>query len=111
MECDDHLAQYIEWLWEEGEAKSFASDAVAVCQYFMRVRKCFPRSWDLLGIWGRAELPCRAPPMPIEVLWGFAGLAWQMNEPFIALSLLLGYHCMLRSVEMGSVRLRCEVGS
>ena len=53
----------------------------------------------LLTTWRQKELPARAPPLPSEALVALAGVAFAGNMPGVAACLLVGYHCMLRTVE------------
>jgi hypothetical protein len=100
---DKQLASYVEWLWQEGESKTFGTDAIAGSQYFMKVKRCFTSSWDLVKIWGRIEMPARAPPMQLLIVWAFAAFAHNSGRGDLGTVLLLGYHCLLRSAEMGSI--------
>ena len=80
---DRQFCAYIEDLWLSGEVKS-------PVHFFIMRRRIFPGAWSLYGAWERHEVPRRAAPLPIDVLFPFWGLA--------AL-LLLAFHCLLRTGE------------
>ncbi len=101
-ELDAAVAQYMEHLWQEGEPLSLATDTCAGVQHFMGRKKFLPGSWDLLKTWRRRELPRRALPFPISVVLGLAGLALYQGRVEVCATLLTGFHCMLRSIEMCS---------
>ena len=50
------------------------------------------------------ELPNRAPPLPLEALHVLAGYALFSVQPLFALSLLLGFHGLLRTGELLGVQ-------
>ena len=99
LQLDEQLSWYIEHLWETGEARNFAADALSGSQHFLMIRRQFTGSWSLLSTWQRMELPCRAPPMSKYVAWALAGYFWAQQMPDVSAVLVLGHHCMLRTNE------------
>ena len=97
---DSIVSDYLEWLWSEGEGRSEASNALAALQDAdPKLRGCLPGSWRLLRTWNANEIPERAPPMSESVLSAMVGWAI-MHEHYIALSLLVGFHGLLRAGEL-----------
>eukprot|EP00438_Fugacium_kawagutii_P012952 Skav231711 [mRNA] locus=scaffold1306:254871:262207:+ [translate_table: standard] len=98
---DGVASDYIEHLWSTGEGRALASDTLAAIQDAQpQVRGSLPGTWRLLKTWNTTELPNRAPPMPLEILEALVGYATFKNQPLMALSLLLGFHGLLRTGEI-----------
>ena len=57
-------------------------------------------SQRLLLAWSKNELPERADPLPINLLLAMVGAAIIAHKTRIALSLLLGFHILLRTNEI-----------
>ena len=60
---DREVSLFIEELWEQGDPKGWAGDCLSGLGHF--IPSCKPYlvgAWRLHAAWGRAELPCRAPP-------------------------------------------------
>ena len=69
---DTWLAQYVEFLWLEGESKNAASSTLAAVQYYVpQLRKQLPLSWKLKSAWDNLELPCQAAPLTPVLLFAF----------------------------------------
>ena len=103
---DQLLGDFIEECWEEGEGHQFVLDTkCGLCFRFKGLGVHLQYTGDLLRAWKKAEMPARAPPMPLEVLVGMAGLAqhWQLYD--VTLVLLVAYHCYLRTGEFTSLML------
>ena len=94
------LSHYIENLWETGEGRALACDTAAAVQDFHPfLRGHLPSARWLLKTWLSNELPNRAPPLPLDALHVLAGYALFSDKPLFALSLLLGFHGLLRTGE------------
>jgi len=104
VQMDGLLSEYIEHLWSSGEGRALASDTVAGLQDLEpHLKGGLPTVWRLLKVWNQNEMPNRAPPMPESVLQAMAGRAIFHNEPFFALSLLVGFYGMMRTGEILSL--------
>ena len=103
-ELDRQLEEYIDMLWSEGMSKDLAADTLSGTQHFLSVRKKFHAGWRMLTVWQQRELPRRAPPMLPEVCMACAGLCFREQLPGLGLLFLLGFHCMLRTVECFTAR-------
>lgn len=98
---DGITSDYIEHLWATGEGRALASDTLAALQDAQpQVRGSLQATWRLLKTWNTTELPNRAPPMPLEVLEALVGYACFKNQHLFALSLLIGFHGLLRTGEI-----------
>ena len=86
-----------------GEPKHFAANLLCGLSHFCRssVYGHLRGSWKLYDAWKRKELPARAHPLlPDQVI---AIAAWFIRDrrmPQMGLVLLLGFHCVLRTIEM-----------
>ena len=106
-ELDMQLRAFVEQAWEEGEQKALAGDAISGAQHFLLTRRQFPGAWKLLGVWGKLELPSRAPPMSWEIALALAGYAVSTGRLDWAALVLAGHHCCLRTMEMLELSVEC----
>ena len=101
QDLDPLVSEYIEFLWSSGEGKLKGNDIVAGLQDLgAKLRGCSPNSWRLLKTRSVHEIPNRAPPWPEVVVHAMAGHAIKQGESAFALSLLIGFYCMLRTGEL-----------
>lgn len=57
---DERLCEYIEYLWSDGEPKSYANYAVASVQHFApECKRKLNKSWKLVSTWNKIELPAQ----------------------------------------------------
>ena len=99
------LCSFIESLWEEGDSKNYAIDCVSgVLHYLPQLKGKVPGSKRLLVAWSKCELPAPAPPLNAFFLAALAGKAVALNDRRLAVSLLLGFRCMLRAGELLNIR-------
>ena len=101
------LAQcsFIESLWEEGDSNNEAIDCVSgMLHYLPQLKGKVPGSKRLLVAWRKCELPARASPLNTFFLAALAGKAVALNDRRLSVSLLLGFHCMLRTGELLKIR-------
>ena len=100
-EFDEQLADYVNYLWEDGEGRSLAGDTMSAFQHYQpQLKRNLPTAWRLLGAWQRSELPSRAPPFTDEVVKAVAGLALERQWPDVAILCYVGYCCLLRTGEL-----------
>ena len=94
----------IEDLWQEGDARAYAGDMLSGLSHFIEsVRGKLPAAWRLFTAWGRAELPCRAPPFSPDIVLAMCGFALAAGDLASAAALSLGFHALLRSGELTSM--------
>ena len=103
-ELDQQLCWYIEHLWSDGEGRNMSGDTLSAVSFFLHRRRIFQGAWGLHAAWGRAEIPDRAPPLSVEVLWAFCGIALSAHRYDICALLCLGFHGILRTEEILSAR-------
>ena len=104
-QLDDLTSDYLEHLWSQGEGRALASDTIAALQdYDPHLKGKLPTTWRLLKVWNAHEIPNRAPPLPEVVLRAMVGHALFHGKPLFALSLLIGFYCMLRTGELVGLR-------
>ena len=98
---DPLVSDYLEFLWSEGEGRATASNFLAALQDFdPKLKGCLPGAWRLMKTWGAHQLPNRAPPMTETVLHAMVGWAVTHEHFSFAISLLVGFHALLRTGEL-----------
>ena len=102
---DERLGRYIEELWADGDPKRFGYDTICGVQHVLpHLKRHLAGSWRLMTAWEKLELPTRAPPLPLEVVQGLGGMAFAYGLEWLGLCLVLGWHCLLRTTELTSIR-------
>lgn len=105
QEIDGNLSEFIEFLWKDGEPKSYANYAAASVQFFIpEAKRRLVNAWRLISTWNKIEIPVRATPISPEILLGFSGLFQKWKYSRVAQMLLVGYSAFLRTGEMFRVR-------
>ena len=101
---DALLTEYIETLWQEGDARADASDVLSGIQFFIKPLKGHLReAWHSLGIWQKHEAPDRAWPFGADEVMAMAGFACHDGDVALGASLLAGFTGILRTCEMFSI--------
>lgn len=104
LQVDLIVADYLEVLWADGTGRSLASNTLAALQDSQpHLKGKLSQSWRLLKTWSTHEVPNRAPPLPLDVLYAMVGYALFKHQPHMALTLLLGFHGLLRTGEILSI--------
>ena len=68
-QLDPLLSEFIEYLWRDGEPKSYANYTIASVQFFIpESKRQLVKSWRLIGTWNKIEIPVRAVPIGPEIL-------------------------------------------
>ena len=94
------ICRYIEDVWQEGEPRGWAGDAISGLGHFLpHVRKRLACSWRLLTAWQKLELPARAIPLLPRLAAAIAGAVAAAGQLGAALAILVGFHCLLRTGE------------
>ena len=100
-QLDNHLCQFVEHLWEEGDPRGYASDCLAGMQNRLpHVRRHIPGSWRLLKAWNQHELPARAPPLAPQHVNAISAFFLQRGFPSLALAVQVGFYALLRTGEL-----------
>ena len=104
-EMDLACSAFVSHLWEEGDPRAWATDALCGVAHFVpRLRRQLPGAWRLAAAWQKRELPSQAVPFTLKVLRGVAGKAFEIGDWRLGLLLLLGFHCLLRTGELLEVK-------
>ena len=104
---DDVVADYLEYLWGEGEGRAVASNFLAALQDFdPKLKGCLPGSWRLMKTWTTHEIPSRAPPLTDSILRAMCGWSVFTKNFSFGVSLLVGFHGLLRTGEL--LALQCH---
>lgn len=113
---DDLVADWIQEEFEDGTPLYLIADALSGLHHFEPyTKKKLCKSWHLYSIWRKYEVPCRAPPLPQDIVLAMAGWCLKEGELVMAALLLVGFHCLLRTGEILSIRpidflLDCDSG-
>ena len=84
-DLDPILCDYVETLWQEGEARNTAGDTLSGVSHFLRTRRQFPGAWQLLSVWQKLEMPARAPPLTAAMVLAIADVFRKWRHPdFVA---------------------------
>ena len=98
---DSVVSDYVEHLWATGEGRSSGSNVLAALQDSQpHLKGKLVQSWRLMKTWVINEIPNRAPPLPVEILEILVGYAIFKQQHLFALSLLVGFHGLLRTGEI-----------
>ena len=102
---DTVLASYIEFMWEDGEPKSYANDAAASVQFHIPAAKRHLQfSWKLIATWNKLEMPARVTPLSPSMAMSFAGLMYEWGYPSVGNMIMVAFSCFLRTGEMFQIR-------
>lgn len=102
---DLELGDYLEYLYESGEAVSLAGDLICGLQTFLPfLRKHLSYSWHLFGLWRKNERSWQATPMGPELLWAMISRAIDLEAIAMAFLLASGYYGLLRTGELLHMR-------
>ena len=102
---DSLISDYLELMWSQGEGRAMASTFLAALQdYDPKLKNMLPASWRLMRTWVMHEVPVRAPPLTENILQAMVGWAIFNEELDFALSILVGFHGLLRTGELLSIQ-------
>ena len=104
-ELDTVASDYLEHLWAKGLGRATASNFLAALQDSQpQLKGKLAQSWRLMKAWVTNEIPNRAPPLPKEVIYAMVGYALFKERPDFAITLLLGFYCLLRTGEILQIK-------
>eukprot|EP00438_Fugacium_kawagutii_P027135 Skav225198 [mRNA] locus=scaffold3065:268759:273280:+ [translate_table: standard] len=102
---DEAVADWVESQFHKGFPLHLVGDALSGLHHFEPwTRRKLPKSWKLYSVWRRFEVPCRAPPITQDITLAMAGWCLLQGELTMSALLLLGFHALLRTGELLSVR-------
>lgn len=101
FQLDLVVSDYLEHLWAIGKGRSFGSTILAAIQDQQpHLKGKLKLSWRLMKTWVTQEVPNRAPPLSLDALHLMVGYSLFKGQPLFALSLLVGFHALLRTGEL-----------
>ena len=101
------VSDYLEALWSQGKGRTHGSNLLAALQDAEpHLKGKLKGSWRLMKTWVNHEVPNRAPPLSLDALHVLVGYCIFKNQPIFALSLLLGFHALLRTGELLALQAR-----
>ena len=100
-DLDQLLSDHLEDMWRAGRPLYHAPAGLCGLHFFMPWSKGkLPQTWKLFRVWRRLEVPCRAPPLPRELLYAFVGKAIARGDLIFGALLLAGFDGLLRTGEL-----------
>ena len=91
-ELDEELAEYINHLYQEGDAVTLAGWTLSgLKRFYPRCKPHLLTSQLFLRNWQRVHLPQRTSPMTWLGAKAMAGAAYKVGRPDLALSIFLGF--------------------
>ena len=103
---DAKACDWIRKMWREGEPLLTIGDALSALHYYEpSTKRGIPHSWKLFSVWRKVEIPSRAPPLTWYIVQAFASFELKQGNLEMAASLMLGFHCLLRTGELLSLTL------
>ena len=113
FELDRVVSDYLEALWARGKGRTEGSNILAGLQDAQpHLKGKLKMSWRLMKTWVTHEVPNRAPPLSEDALHVLVGYSLFKGWNTFALSLLLGFHGLLRTGELLGVQAKhISVGS
>ena len=101
------VSDYLEALWASGKGRTEGSNVLAALQDTQpHLKGKLKLSWRLMKTWVTHEIPNRAPPLSLDALYIMVGYSLFKQWDLFALSLLLGFHGLLRTGELLSLKAR-----
>ena len=98
------VSDYLEFLWAQGKGRTEGSNILAGLQDAQpHLKGSLKQSWRLMRTWVTHEVPNRAPPLSLDCLYVMVGYSLFKGWHTFALSLLLGFHGLLRTGELLAV--------
>ena len=95
------VSDYLEALWAQGKGRTEGSNILAGLQDVQpHLKGKLKMSWRLMKTWVTHEIPNRAPPLPLDCLHAMVGYSLFKGWQTFGLSLLLGFHGLLRTGEL-----------
>eukprot|EP00438_Fugacium_kawagutii_P016836 Skav203795 [mRNA] locus=scaffold206:604922:607203:+ [translate_table: standard] len=105
---DANLCEWIRKMWKTGEPLLTIGDGLSALHFFQPwTRRRIPHSWKLFSVWRKIEIPSRAPPLTWALVKAMAAYEWQHSHFEMAVCLLLGFHCLLRTGEILDLTTDC----
>ena len=99
------VSDYLEALWASGKGRTEGSNILAGLQDAQpHLKGKLKMSWRLMKAWVSHEIPNRAPPLSVDVLYALVGYCLFKEWATFGLSLLLGFHALLRTGELLKVQ-------
>lgn len=100
-QLDEQVAEYINHLFQEGEAISKAGWLLSgLRRFYPRIRRELPVSQQWYLNWTRTHTPDRATPITWKILRADIGLCLHEHWGHLGATLLVGFVVMLRTQEM-----------
>ena len=102
---DEKVCIWIQRMWKQGEPLLTIGDALSALHFFQpSTKRQIPHAWKLFATWRKLEVPARAPPLTAVLVRGMSALALNRGQLELATCLILGFHALLRTGELLTLR-------
>ena len=93
--------------WVRGEPLTYIADCLSGLHFFWPdLRGLLRQAWRLFKSWRRIETPSRAPPMTVALAQAFVARAVAQHNLAFAALIAIGFHGLLRTGELLSLRFK-----
>lgn len=100
-DLDASVCDWVRHMWETGEPLLTVGDALSALHFYQPwTKRRLAHSWKLFGTWRKIEHPARAPPLTLRITRSLAAYAVASSQWELAVMLLLGFECLLRTGEL-----------
>eukprot|EP00435_Cladocopium_sp_Y103_P026303 s2664_g6.t1 len=102
---DSAVAEYLNALFQEGDSLAQAGHLLSGLKRFCPdLRSKLPEATQYFKNWQKIHRPERAIPISWDLAQALAGVSLTLGNPGVALMMLLGFFCFLRTAEMLSLQ-------
>lgn len=106
-DLDSILVEWIEVQWARGEPLTYIADCLSGLHFLWPdLRGLLRQAWRLFKSWRRIETPSRAPPMTVALAQAFVARAVAQHNLAFAALIAIGFHGLLRTGELLSLRFK-----
>ena len=101
------VCEAVETLWQEGESRGMCGHLLSGLSLGLPpLRGHLSGAWRLWNAWGKQELPVRAPPLTLTMAQALATVSWEWGFSDVAVLIIIGFLCFLRTEEILSLRVK-----
>lgn len=102
---DELCCDWVNRMWKHGEPLLVVGDGLSALHFFQPfTKRHIPHAWKLFATWRKIEVPSRAPPLTQQLVRSMAAYELEHGNVQMATLLVLGFHALLRTGEILSLR-------
>ena len=105
ISLDELCCDWVLRMWKRGEPLLVVGDGLSALHFFQPfTKRQIPHAWKLFATWRKVEVPSRAPPLTQQLVRSMSYYELDRGNIQMATLLVLGFHALLRTGEILSVR-------